>query len=117
LRASNRLLLKVAGRRLRAHSILRHVGRRSGREYVNPVSAYPLGDGFVVMILYGLDAQWVRNVLATGHVTLVTRERGHSLERPEVISAADALPAYPRWQRLLLGARGVQHFLWAHERG
>ena len=52
--ASNQLFLKISGRRLRAYSIVKHVGRRSGREYVNPVSAYPLGDGFVITILYGL---------------------------------------------------------------
>jgi hypothetical protein len=83
--ASNRLFLKISGRRLRAYSIVKHVGRRSGREYVNPVSAYPLGDGFVITILYGLDSQWVRNVLATGRLTLVTQGREHALERPELI--------------------------------
>jgi hypothetical protein len=44
--ASNRLFLKISGRRLRAYSIVKHVGRRSGREYVNPVSAYPSRNGF-----------------------------------------------------------------------
>jgi hypothetical protein len=38
--ASNRLFLKISGRRLRAYSIVKHVGRRSGREYVNPASAF-----------------------------------------------------------------------------
>ena len=47
---SNRLLMAVSGRRLRAYSVLVHVGRSSGRVYRNPVSAYPLGDGFVVPV-------------------------------------------------------------------
>jgi hypothetical protein len=51
--ASNRLFLKISGRRLRAYSIVKHVGRRSGREFVNPASAYPLGDGFVIPIPIG----------------------------------------------------------------
>jgi deazaflavin-dependent oxidoreductase (nitroreductase family) len=113
--ASNRLFLKISGRRLRAYSIVKHIGRRSGSEYVNPVSAYPLGDGFVITILYGLDSQWVRNVLSTGRVTLVTRGRAHALERPELIAKPEALRAYPCWQRLILNARGVEDFLWAHE--
>jgi hypothetical protein len=71
-RLSSRLFLKISGRRLRGYSIVKHVGRRSGREYVNSVSAYPLGDGFVITILHGLDSQWVRNVLATGRLTLRT---------------------------------------------
>ena len=114
--ASNRLFLKISGRRLRAYSIVKHVGRRSGRGYVNPVSAYPLGDGFVITILYGLDSQWVRNVLATGRLTLVTQGRQHALERPELIPTTQALPAYPRWQQRTLKTRGVEHFLCAHER-
>jgi hypothetical protein len=111
---SNRLFLRISGGRLRAYSIVKHVGRRSGRQYANPVSAYPMGDGFVITILYGLDSQWVRNALATGRLALVTRGREHRLERPELIAANEALPAYPRWQRWFLRARGVEHFLWAH---
>ena len=49
--ASNRVFHKISGRRLRAYSIVKHVGPRSGREYVNPAIAYPLGDGFVIPIL------------------------------------------------------------------
>ena len=48
---SSRFFLKIAGRRLRAYSIVTHIGRRSGCEYRNPVGAYPLGDGFVIAIL------------------------------------------------------------------
>jgi hypothetical protein len=113
--ASNRLFLKISGRRLRAYSIGKHVGRRSGREYLNPASAYPLGDGFVLPILYGLDSQWVRNVLGTGRLTLVTHGREHALERPELVPQAQALPAFPRWQQRTLESRGIEHFLWARE--
>jgi hypothetical protein len=113
--ASNRLFLKISGRRLRAYSIVKHVGRRPGREYVNPASAYPFGDGFVIPILYGLDSQWVRNVLDSGRLTVVTYGREHALERPEIIPKTKALPAFPRWQRRLLKSRGIEDFLWAHE--
>jgi deazaflavin-dependent oxidoreductase (nitroreductase family) len=68
-------ILKIAGRRLRAYSIVTHVGRRSSRPYRNPVSAYPLGDGFVIAVLYGRESQWVRNVMASGSFTLRTKGR------------------------------------------
>ena len=113
--ASNRLFLKISGRRLRAYSIVKHVGRRSGREYLNPAGAYPLGDGFVIPILYGLDSQWVQNVLHTGRLTLVTHGRERRLERPELRPATQALPAFPRWQQRTLKSRGIENFLWAHE--
>jgi len=34
---------------------VKHAGRNSGREYQNPVSAYPFGDGFVIPVLYGIE--------------------------------------------------------------
>jgi hypothetical protein len=46
------------------------VGHTSGRQYRNPVSAYPLGDGFVIAVLYGTESNWVRNVMAAGGFTL-----------------------------------------------
>ena len=55
---ANRIFLTISGRWLRAYSIVRHVGRTSGRAYRNPVSAYPLGDGFVIPVLYGTLSQW-----------------------------------------------------------
>ena len=83
--ASNRLFLKISGRRLRAY--VKHVGRRSGREYVNPASAYPLSDGFVLPILNGLDSQCVRNVLNTGRLTLVAAATS---------TRSSALSSFPR---------------------
>ena len=111
---SNRIFLKISGRGLRAYSIVRHVGRTSGREYRNPVSAYPLGDGFVIAVLYGTQSQWVRNVMAAGRFALRTKGRDYPLERPEIIPAAQALVAFPRWQRWMLGTRRIQDFVWAH---
>jgi hypothetical protein len=113
-RISNRIFLKISGRRLRAYSIVRHVGRTSGSEYRNPVSAYPLGDGFVIAVLYGVQSQWVRNVMAADRFVLRTKDRDHPLERPEIIPPAQALPAFPRWQRMMLKSRNIQAFVWGH---
>jgi len=111
---SNRIFLKISGRRLRAYSIVRHVGRTSGMEYRNPVSAYPLGDGFVIAVLYGIQSQWVRNVMAAGRFVLRSKGRDYILERPEIIPAARALPAFPLWQRAMLKRRNIQAFVWGH---
>ncbi len=111
---SNRIFLKISGRSVRAYSIVRHVGRTSGREYRNPVSAYPLGDGFVIAVLYGTRSQWVRNVLAVGRFVLRTKGRDYLLERPEIISPARALAGFPPWQRWMLTSRKIQDFVWAH---
>jgi deazaflavin-dependent oxidoreductase (nitroreductase family) len=114
---ANRIFLKISGRWLRAYSIVRHVGRTSGREYRNPVSAYPLGDGFVIPVLYGAQSQWVRNVMAAGRFTLRTKGRDYLLERPEIVPPAQALPAYPPLLRRLMRSQGIQDFVWAHRAG
>jgi deazaflavin-dependent oxidoreductase (nitroreductase family) len=111
---SNRIFLAISGGCLRAYSLVRHVGRTSGREYRNPVSAYPLGDGFVIAVLYGTGSQWVRNVMAAGRFDLRTKGRDHSLERPEIIPPIRALPAFPAYQRGMLRTRKIQDFVWAH---
>jgi deazaflavin-dependent oxidoreductase (nitroreductase family) len=114
---SNRFFLTISGRWFRAYSIVRHVGRTSGREYQNPVSAYLLGDGFVIAVLYGTQSQWVRNVMAAGRFTLRTKGRDYPLERPEIIPAVQALAAFPPVYRRMMRSRGIQDFVWAHRAG
>ena len=111
---SNRIFLTISGRWFRAYSIVRHVGRTSGRAYQNPVSADPLGDGFVIAVLYGPQSQWVRNVMAAGRFTLRTKGRDQLLERPEIIPAEQALAAFPPLYRRMMRSRGIQSFVWGH---
>jgi deazaflavin-dependent oxidoreductase (nitroreductase family) len=111
---ANRFFLAISGKWFRAYSIVRHVGRTSGRAYQNPVSAYPLGDGFVIPVLYGAESQWVRNVMAAGRFTLRTKGRDYLLERPEIIPAAQALGAYPALLRRVIRAQRTRDFVWAH---
>jgi hypothetical protein len=61
------------------------------RHNQNPVSAYPLGDGFVAPVLYGGGSQWVRNVIANDGFVLRTKGRDFILARPEIIAPSQAL--------------------------
>ena len=49
-RATKRLPLKSAGRSRAYASVVRHVGRTSGREYETPVRAVATADGFVIAL-------------------------------------------------------------------
>jgi len=69
-------------------STLDHVGRLSGRTYVTSLSAYPLGDGFVLGMAYP-QVDWCRNVLAAG-VSFTWNGKEYALERPEVTPRAEA---------------------------
>lgn len=65
--------------------LVEHRGRRSGRTFRTPVNVFPVPDGFVIALTYGADSDWVRNVLAAGGCTVVTRRRTHRLVAPRVV--------------------------------
>jgi len=114
---ANRWARQVAGTRPGSLyfnlAALHHVGRRSGREYVTPLSAYPLGDGFVLAVAYP-HVDWSENVLAAGKCTLAWRGHEYALDRPERIPLSDALKAYPPLVRPFIFAPGMNEFLWLH---
>lgn len=112
------LARKIAGTRLGSLyfnlSSLKHVGRRSGREYVTFLAAYPLGDGFVFALAYGPDVDWCRNIMATGTCTLTWKGHEYALEKPEIIPISEAWEAYPLSARLFIMAGGMKQCLWVH---
>ena len=71
-------------------SIVRHVGRSSGQDYETPIGAVPTDAGFVIALPYGTQADWLKNVLASGRAVIVDEGETHEVDRPEVIDAADA---------------------------
>jgi deazaflavin-dependent oxidoreductase (nitroreductase family) len=118
---ANPYMRKVAGTRLGMLyfnlSALHHVGRRSGRDYVTPLSAYPLGDGFVLAAAYPY-VDWLENVLAAGKCTLSWNGKEYALDGPEVIPRAEAMKAYPMLVKpFLAGAAGQNKFVWLHRAG
>jgi hypothetical protein len=113
-RRLNPATLHIAGNRSRVYASLEHVGRRSGHEYITPVVAKPLGDGFVIPLPYGADTDWCRNVLAAGKCKLHWNGQEYALEKPEVIPPSLALGAFPFSQRVIFVAGGLKQYLWLH---
>lgn len=96
-------------------SVLKHVGRKSGRAYTTYLSAYPLGDGFVLTLAYP-HTDWCSNILANGKCTLTLKGQKYELERPELIPMSEAWAAYPPITRLFALAGGEQQCLWVHQK-
>src|SRR5664280_730948 len=69
------LAMRSAGTEKSDTSIVRHVGRRSGRTYETPVVAVEHDDSFLIALPYGERTDWVRNVLAGGKADVVTHDR------------------------------------------
>jgi deazaflavin-dependent oxidoreductase (nitroreductase family) len=107
--ATNRVTGPFAAR-LPGFAIVRHVGRRSGREYATPVNLFRSGDRYVIALTYGADSQWVRNVLAAGEARVTTRGRTLLLVDPEIVH--DPTRSHvPAPVRRILGALDVSDFL------
>lgn len=67
-------------------SLVRHVGRKTGRVYETPLIVAELPDGFVAELTYGTNVSWYRNVMAAGECVLIVHGDEHRI---------DAITEYP----------------------
>jgi deazaflavin-dependent oxidoreductase (nitroreductase family) len=82
-RVTNHVTRPLA-RRLPGFGVVVHTGRKSHRTYSTPVNVFPATGGFVIALTYGVESDWVRNVMAAGGCDLVTRGRRVHLTEPEI---------------------------------
>jgi deazaflavin-dependent oxidoreductase (nitroreductase family) len=66
-------------------AVICHRGRRTGRLYRTPVNAYKRGSVLAVVVLYGEESDWVRNVLAAGGGQVIRAGRTHDLTHPRLL--------------------------------
>jgi deazaflavin-dependent oxidoreductase (nitroreductase family) len=104
----NRLTRRIAWW-LPGMGLLTHDGRRSGREYRTPLIVFTRSGGYVVALTYGPEADWVRNVLASGHARLHTRRRLVAVE-PRLVTRSSH-PDLPWLFRGVLAATGTHDLL------
>jgi deazaflavin-dependent oxidoreductase (nitroreductase family) len=91
-------------------SLVRHVGRRSGKLYETPIITARVSDGFVIELTYGPDVDWHKNVLAAGGCTLVWRGREYTISRIEPLDAEAGRAVFPGPQRTILRLLGRKHY-------
>jgi deazaflavin-dependent oxidoreductase (nitroreductase family) len=95
------LALRSAGQEGSNTSVVRHVGRRSGRRYETPVIAAQHDDSFLIALPYGKRTDWLKNVLDKGSATIVSNGHAYEVDRPEVIPMAEATAYFrPKEQRM-----------------
>jgi len=95
------LALRSAGKEGSSTSVVRHVGRRSGRTYETPVIAARHDDHFLIALPYGKRTDWLKNVLDKGSAAIVTSGHTYEVDRPEVIPMAEATAYFrPKEQRM-----------------
>lgn len=77
-------------------AVIEHIGRRSGRRYRTPVLAWDVDDAIVVVLFYGSDRDWVRNLEVAGAGVVTRARRRVPVAAPEVLAGAAARAALPR---------------------
>ena len=80
---------------------LEHTGRKSGRHYRTPLLVFKTRDGFVILIGYGPESDWLKNILAGGPTVLHKLGKAIALANPQIVSKAEAAPLVTPAPRLL----------------
>ncbi|OHU94739.1 nitroreductase family deazaflavin-dependent oxidoreductase [Mycobacterium talmoniae] len=92
-------------------SIIEHKGRRSGKTYRTPVSMFHTPDGVAVLLVYGPDRDWLKNLQAAGGGRVKLSGKTFDVTDPRVVPTSEAVGLLkPPW-RQLLGHAGVESTL------
>jgi deazaflavin-dependent oxidoreductase (nitroreductase family) len=115
-RAMRPVALRSAGKQGSNTSVVRHVGRRSGRKYETPVIAVQHDDSFLIALPYGARTDWLKNVLHNGSAAIVSNGHTYEVDRPEVLPMAEATAYFRRREQRMHRQFRVDSALQVHRR-
>ncbi|MDD7811675.1 nitroreductase family deazaflavin-dependent oxidoreductase [Mycobacterium sp. CSUR Q5927] len=70
--------------------ILEHVGRRSGKPYRTPLTVFSTDNGVAIMLTYGPDRDWLKNITAAGTAKVRRHGKTFTVTQPRVVSREEA---------------------------
>ncbi|HEY7053710.1 MAG TPA: nitroreductase family deazaflavin-dependent oxidoreductase [Mycobacterium sp.] len=73
--------------------ILEHVGRKSGNIYRTPLSVFSTDNGIAILLTYGPDRDWLKNLTTAGKARVRRYGRTFTVTDPRVMPKAEAAPA------------------------
>lgn len=83
-------------------SLVEHVGRRSGTTYRTPVSAFRTRNGVAILLPYGADRDWVRNLQAANGGRVKLSGKTFDVTDPHTLPTKEAVASLaPPWRQLL----------------
>jgi deazaflavin-dependent oxidoreductase (nitroreductase family) len=88
--------------------ILEHVGRKSGKPFKTPLTVFSTDDGVAILLTYGPNRDWLKNITAAGGGRIKRYGRTFSVHNPRVMPKAEAAPAVKGWMRPLFGMLPVE---------
>ena len=107
----NPVLRNLAHSSFGPFAILRHVGRRSGKTYEIPIMVWRVEDGFIIVLTYGPNVDWLRNLRAANQGTLRWHQREYVFQTPVFVDNQTALPALPSFIKFVLQLQGAHEYV------
>jgi deazaflavin-dependent oxidoreductase (nitroreductase family) len=98
----NRLTSAIARTGYGPFSLIRHVGRKSGRTHETPIILARVPEGFIAELTYGENVNWYRNVLAAGGGVILHHRKQYRVTRVEPCEVQRGRHAFPLPLRLVL---------------
>jgi deazaflavin-dependent oxidoreductase (nitroreductase family) len=83
-------------------SIVRTVGRKSGKIFETPIMVQPIEGGFVCELTYGPEVNWYRNLVAAGGGEIVRQGVTTKIVGLEPLTTAEGIAAFTQFQRRVL---------------
>jgi deazaflavin-dependent oxidoreductase (nitroreductase family) len=71
-------------------AILEHVGRKSGKQYRTPLNVFPTEDGVAIVLTYGPNRDWLKNITAAGSAHMKHRGKTIEFADPRVVPKTEA---------------------------
>jgi deazaflavin-dependent oxidoreductase (nitroreductase family) len=90
----NRATIRAARSGHGPFSLVRHVGRKTGKAYETPLILARSGGDFVAELTYGPDVAWYRNVVAAGGCTVLFQGVEYRVDRIEPCEREAGLRAF-----------------------
>ncbi len=113
---ANRYWINPVARRLAGRFppfiLVRHVGRTSGRRYETPIWGFRRPEGFLIVLTYGPDTDWLRNFQAAGTCEGVYGKRTYVLSEPRIVEDNPRHQPLPWPIKHFVRLVGVRHFLY-----
>jgi deazaflavin-dependent oxidoreductase (nitroreductase family) len=104
-RVTNRVVGPLSGR-VPMWSLVEHVGRRTGTPYRTPVTMFSTPDGVAILLPYGEQRDWVKNLRAAGGGRVTMTGRTFEVTDPRIVPTDEAVARMRApWRRLLTAAR------------
>ena len=89
---TNPVWVRFFAGRSASSALLHHVGRKSGKAFVTPLTAHKSEDTIIIPMPYGTETDWLRNLQAAGQGVVELDNRSYSVDEPEVVPVDEVMP-------------------------